>query len=266
MAHPLDGVRAKLKRAAKHRRELNAKVRTFLATEPYRVLLEPDEDPGYAGWYLGVFSVLQEPPLEFSVIAGEVFGQYRSALDHLMSQLMMLRGTAGSTFPIYPAGRFWAIDKKGHSPRQRIEALVRPEHLAIIERLQEPKDAVPRRGSTRALLITKWFSNLDKHELVRPSFLAMKKVHVSYEDHIAGFDFLWAPAGNLYDGTKLYRVRFVSKEQMEVPFSLQVDLTFGDSPYPWLPIERIGDVSIAVRRIVQRFVRVTPEFRNPNPN
>jgi len=272
MAHPLDGVRAKLNRATKHLRELDAKVRAFLMPEPYAIETEPSVHPAYVGWYQGWFRILRDPPLELGVIAGEVLGQYRSALDHLMTQLTILNGTRYGHFPIYPKGRFWLPNKKGMIPKGRVADLVRPEHLAIIERLQEPEVPKPHlrtevMRSSEALLITQWVANDDKHEIVRPGLMSPRKVGVSYGWNIAEFEWVWQPFEDLGHNTELYRVKFVPQQSMEVPYRLQPDLTFGEEPYRWLPVSTIRVIGRRVRRIVQRFVRVTPEFRDDaNPN
>lgn len=267
MAHPLDGVRAKLRRASRHLRELDRKVRAFFDAHPYSVDLEPHDDPAYAGWYRCWFRVNREPPIELGVIAGEVFAQYRSALDHLMTQLTRVNGTRYGHFPIYPEGRFWQVGKgkATRSPKERMADLVRPEHLAILERLQEPQVPRSRRYSPRVpthrgLLLTQWVANLDKHELVRPAFFSPSHVAMSHRPNVADFTLLWNPTTNLAHETELYRVRFVTEQDMEVPFRLDIDLTFGEAPYAWLNVERMRFTGQQVRRVMRRFVRVTPEF------
>lgn len=263
MAHRLSGVRAKLHRSAKHLRELDTKVSAFFKGEPYRIVLEYDAD---SGWYRGWFRVNRYPPIELGVIAGEVIGQYRSALDHLMTQLAALHGTRCGHFPIYPGGRFWRTDKKaGGAPKDRYARLVRPEHFAILERLQ-PREVEPigRPGvlsARHALVVTQWVANIDKHELVRPAFLSPLQVGVAYQPNVAAFEWIMAPWANLYDGTEMYRVKFVSEENVEVPFRLTPDLTFGELPHPWITASTMRIYGKRIREIVRRFVRVTPEFR-----
>ena len=273
MAHPLAGVRAKLKRATKHLRELNAKAAAFLGSDPYRIDVEPEDDPRYVGWHRATFRIVRYPPFELGVIVGEVFGQYRSALDHLMVRLIRLNQISGRVkFPIYPDGVYWVPNKEGRVPRDRLARLVRSEHLAVFDRLYPRPDQRRRRvlmTRPHALVMTQWVSNFDKHELVRPSFLAPRQMGVSMEPRVGLFEWVHSPAANLYDGALLYRVKFVSEGEVDVPYRLVPDLTFGEPPHEWIAPLTVRLAGARIRSIVQSFVRVTPELRerdDANPN
>ena len=106
MLHPLDGCRAKVRRARFHVAELVAAVQTEIASAPYRVRGESDEAEG-------AFVIRAETNPEFSgippglpLIAGEAAHQLRSALDHLVWQLVIANTGATPTgtksgFPIF---------------------------------------------------------------------------------------------------------------------------------------------------------------------
>jgi hypothetical protein len=83
----LDGVRAKLERARDHAKSLNAKVLRFRRRHPYEVVHDRDRRTGE---HLLRLLPVEQPPLQWAVEAGEVLHDLRSALDHLVYQLVGL--------------------------------------------------------------------------------------------------------------------------------------------------------------------------------
>ena len=106
MAHPLDGCRAKLRRAALHIEALKDAVKNYDTQSPFKV--ESYHYPGTGDFALVVVAndEFQGIPPDIVLIAGEVAYQLRSALDHLVWQLV--RANTGnpptgtkSQFPIF---------------------------------------------------------------------------------------------------------------------------------------------------------------------
>ena len=234
MAHPLAGVDAKIDRGFEHLAELEAEVGAFFRDKPYRIVHKPDKKPG---WHVAVFRIDREPPIRLGLVAGEAFGQFRSALDHLMSQLIIIRRpqTAGKTHENFPIcdERVKFMGASGNGPSSRIRKAVRPAHFALVKSLQpyQPvkRDPTGRLSEQAALALIQWFTNLDKHELVRPGFFAAQTVRIHHDSNISGWDWLMDPETNLQNETRLYRAQFVDKSKMDMsqPMRFTVDLTFG---------------------------------------
>lgn len=84
----MDGIVAKIERADEHIKEINTGITAFLNSDVYRVSQDSNHETREAIIYIAG----PEPPLRFSVMAGEVIHQLRSSLDHLVSQLVIAGG------------------------------------------------------------------------------------------------------------------------------------------------------------------------------
>jgi hypothetical protein len=170
--HPLNGCRAKLNRADEHFRALDAQIPVFLDSEPHEFRRHIDAE---AGRYSVAVHVKRDPPIEWSVIVGEFVHNLRSALDHLVWQLVILSGNqpvpgpGGNQFPIFT--------KKPGDMRRRTTLFnrqLRGVHRAMraaINRIQ-PYHA----GSSahlRPLAVLADLSNEDKHQAILPSYAAI---------------------------------------------------------------------------------------------
>jgi hypothetical protein len=104
--HPLHGCRAKIERARRHVAEFGDGVRAFTERAPFKLrnqfneatnelVITAEEDPEFG-----------PVPIDLTLLAGEVAHQLRSALDHLVWQLVIVNtgnlppGTK-SQFPIF---------------------------------------------------------------------------------------------------------------------------------------------------------------------
>jgi hypothetical protein len=277
MTDPLAGIVGKLDRGFEHLERVEREVRTFLDQKPWHIAHKRDREPG---WKIATFAIDREAPLEWSILAGEAIAQYHSSLDHLMTELARLRHDAfikrpdrSPNFPICSIpGQFWSPDAKtGKVPADAVRRAVRPEHFAELERLQPRKkeDINPRSGGlpvALALYIIRTANNLNKHAVVRPAFIAPRRI--SYRDvhaNVSGFDPLYRPMEPLHDGTKLYRAKFVGEPEMGMPFEVEPDVDFATTPLKWLPVGTIRRCGEAVVSIVGRFRDITPEFnRRPH--
>lgn len=84
MAHPLDSIREKLKRAEENIKNLNREIDIFLDYGIYRSI--PDDDVKALSELLQLH-FNRSVPLRLSVLVGEIIHQLRSTLDHLAWQL-----------------------------------------------------------------------------------------------------------------------------------------------------------------------------------
>ena len=269
MPHPLAGIDAKVKRGFDHLDEFEMKSRRFLEQDPYEIVHEFDAD---AGSYAGVFHIREEPPAMLGVIAGEAVGQFRSALDHLMGELVRAHRPASRKTPNFPtySWRQYTDNASGPSHRDEIRRSVRPVHLALIDALQ-PKETDlspvfangPR--SRDALAIVQWLTNVDKHEVVHPIFAWPTRIlfggHPNVRSYIAALN----PPFTLDEGAKLYWVTFVDESKMQVPMDFALEMAIGPPPMVRMTIEVMRRFGKRVEGIIDDFRAVTPEFGGSPP-
>lgn len=98
---PLDGVKAKIQRAEEHIQNLNREITAFVGSDPppYKVVRE-HQNKGLQ--YAFIVSGEVDVPLRFAVMAGEVFHQLRSSLDHLLYALVVKNGGTPTTKTQFP--------------------------------------------------------------------------------------------------------------------------------------------------------------------
>jgi hypothetical protein len=101
LSHPSDGPRIKIQRAKKHIYELDAEVRAFLGTNPYRVFTEDEADTGDKVWRV---KVSKQPPPRWSAIVGDAVHNLRSSLDLLVNQLVLANGHDATDETAFPIG------------------------------------------------------------------------------------------------------------------------------------------------------------------
>lgn len=158
MSHPLDGCAAKVARADQSISELNAEIDAFLSKEPLAIVREDDPQKGQIVWRA---KVVRSIPREWSVRIGEIVHDLRSALDHMVWQLVLANGESpdGKTeFPVFwDAGRY-----RADSPR-KVRGMSQ-EARAQIERLQ-PYHAA-HRFEDHALYVVHKLNLTDKHQLL----------------------------------------------------------------------------------------------------
>jgi hypothetical protein len=156
VVHPLDGAQAKLLRANEHLDRLERDSWEFLESEPYRFVGKRE-----AHEYVIRLQVLAEPPISLAVTVGDVLFDLRSALDHLVWQLALLKQKppVGTEFPIFKdEGKFLRTGRGGGL--YKVRGLL-PEHQTIIQSLQpytRGEDAM-----SDPLWVLHELTNADKH-------------------------------------------------------------------------------------------------------
>jgi hypothetical protein len=83
-------VRRKIERAGQHIREYESMEQLFLQRNPYLTVKEMDSDTGEMLWRV---SIREEIPADFPTIVGDALQNLRSALDHLVWQLVLANGS-----------------------------------------------------------------------------------------------------------------------------------------------------------------------------
>jgi hypothetical protein len=115
LSHRSVGPRVKIQRAKKHIHELDADIAAFLKANPYRVFTEDEADTGDKVWRV---QVGKHPPPRWSAIAGDAVHSLRSALDLLISQLVLANGrtvTDKTAFPIWGAESKYKSGRPGYA-------------------------------------------------------------------------------------------------------------------------------------------------------
>lgn len=178
MAKPtLEACMEKHRRGAEHLAQLDSEVSEYLGSEPkpHRTAgqFHPDRRK-----YVVVGEILKPmPEVWWGVLLGDGLHNLRSALDHLVWQLVLLNtgkdGSTESKFPIESSGqRYWSIAKNGKpSVRDRALKGVSDRHRAFIDALQPYR--TKEEGKASQLANLRNWSNFDKHRLLNPALTAI---------------------------------------------------------------------------------------------
>lgn len=164
--HPLDGPRLKVGRAESEIESLRRAEEAFRRESKYEIVRR-NENPKTGNCVYRVRTHGSNPPQELAVDIGEIAHNLRSALEHLVHQLVLLAGNAptwGTGFPI-------SLTKSGTRRKpvfdiQRLDRLkgVLAKHQAMIEGLQPYKRG--RGGKADALWRLHEINRFDKHRLL----------------------------------------------------------------------------------------------------
>lgn len=211
--HLRPGIATKLARGFDHLDELEARVQAFGAGRPIAIELEEPEPDGFR---LARLRVVAAPPVILGVIAGEAIHQFRSSLDHMMSELVWLDHPDHGETPLFPIH----TTKSGfddYVKSARLRHLIRPAHLDAIRELQPYHDLADRPEMLGGYLnAIRAFNNDDKHRVVHAATVAPSRGIQSTRPrltHPAIDAFDWrVTSGPLrsaaLDGAPYFRVRF----------------------------------------------------------
>jgi hypothetical protein len=96
---PFDGPKLKVRRAEYHISDLHTRIDTFLARDPYRIVLEDDPETGKPAWFVRITEDLSD---DIPLVIGDAVHNLRSALDLLACDLVRLipgKSDQGVAFP-----------------------------------------------------------------------------------------------------------------------------------------------------------------------
>ena len=208
MGQSLDGCRAKLNWAEKHLNALSGEIKTFMERDVYALPTEFDEADKST---VVRFKEAQELPVAWGLAIGDVIQNTRSALDHLVYQLVLLANVTPTDvhqFPILDDPKDW-IRRVQKPPKGRRGLLdgINAAYVASIETLQP---YVPTTGLPR-LAILRDFSNTDKHRVIhaaRTVFTQTPKLTAQLTIPSAITDLQAVKPGTpIEDGTEIARFR-----------------------------------------------------------
>lgn len=156
MSDPLDGPRRKIERAKKHIQELRLELQAFFDTRPYVVGTKRSPETRQLIYYL--IDVRQTPAM-IPVIAGEVLQNFRSALDHLAYQLVLIGTGQPGPFPHVYFPIFDSAEKYEAGKMRQIRGM-RQEAIDALDALK------PYGGGNEVLWRIHRLNNVDKHRLL----------------------------------------------------------------------------------------------------
>jgi hypothetical protein len=159
--HPLDGPRRKLDRAAEHIKTLNYAVSRWFDSNPLRVVAQHFDMDQTNYIYLFEFPAV---PILFGIVAGDIFHNLRSALDHLVWQLALKNTSTPSPITAFPI----CIKNNGDTSRHMNRLLkdVSDDARQVIESLQPYNTTYLRKPEHHGLWMLDQLSNFDKHRII----------------------------------------------------------------------------------------------------
>jgi hypothetical protein len=263
--HPLDSVRAKIRRGDLHLNSLERELTKFLTKRkrPPRIgaaaKVYPDEG------YISVFvDFVEEVPLRIAVIAADAFHNFRSAIDQLIFETALIDG--GGIEPkksAFPASTC-ICNFRSDQVQKKMLADLTVRHRALVRRFQ------PYRGwkyeGAHPLTLLDDLSNDDKHRFTQPLSLYCETFPISIDRLgqdcvVRGFTFNPRILGYpLRPGDEIARILILPKGpnpkvNLHLESTVAVCIRNGE---PVLPVGR--KISRFVKEIVAAF---EPEFERP---
>lgn len=148
-------IKVKIDRAKKHLRDLEIAKDKFINSTPFTLEFRPDEKPGHEGLNLWFMTSIDLIPEEISASAGDAIHNTRSALDHLICQLVLSEGNSISNQTAFPIFKSNQIDE---ATFQRRVAGISQQAMDKIRTLEPHKD-----GQGHYLWVLHELDIADKH-------------------------------------------------------------------------------------------------------
>lgn len=248
-------LRAKLTRADVHLEELRSAVRTWAAKPPhvFRGEIEPER-----GRYVAYLALTEPPPVELSVIVGDLVHNWHSALDHFACGILP-KITRSCCFPIYDDpdefARSVMLPAKTKRPGPLTGLPVESVGFALIERAQ------PYHGLHGAkfhpLHSLRKLSNEDKHRAILTRAIGVAedpvpKAAIRRMQDVEVADQFWVNTGRpLEDCAEVFGadIRIIGPNpEMEVHYGFQMDVAFGRE---MVTLRALSDLRTSVTEIIE---------------
>ncbi len=239
---PFSSWRLKYLRAEQHLRDYDSAAQWFEESHPWDVGTHFDDQ---AGENVFIVSHVKPVPIEISLILGDAFQAFRSALDHAVWDIVQIecfKPPDWAQFPIYTTRTAYKKNlwKLGG---------VRPDTLALIEGLQ-PYDGMDDGGlriEDKPLAILHRLNNSDKHRVVHLTAAMLIGSDVRIQG-VATDISVPIGSGILSEGTEIARVAFGSLDsEMNVSFHFPTEIALsGEIFHARLVSPLILDIKAAV--------------------
>ncbi len=269
MSHPLDGCRAKIRRADEHIRalisELDQLTREPRHQRPVTITREGE-------WYVVVVEPPQQsPPIRLSTICGDAVQNVRSSMDYIICELANIKTqedpTRWNAFPIFTNRAKFAKAVENCQPPERSPLYgleVGGKAWVLAETLQPYHASIPEQ---HILALLARLSNRDKHRALNAQ-MAFPKLDLpqvlAWNPATPVLDFRAALNPSLHAGpTELVRLRFAPDVEpglhLQGPLSLVP--TFGDEfrpgkPAIQVPVSAIISMREHVNVVIEMFALV----------
>ena len=259
MAHPLDGPRAKLDRAAEHLDSLRPEYDEWFGTGLDIIeTVEADErDRDGSVWLVSRCSrVLREPPARWGLIVGDAIQNTRAALDHLACRLVEGAGNVPdkrTAFPIWDDDPYVNPDDR-RSFERSLRGMAQDSKDAIKE-LQPYQD--PASPNSAKLVALAALSNLDKHQVILPALLVFDQ-----EIPVATWSVTPRPdqvqivvnrGAEIVPGVELARARTLSgRHEMGVTIGFDMKIAYSRAEPP-IRLPELREIRAYVVGIVESF-------------
>jgi hypothetical protein len=258
----LDGCRAKLDRADEHFASLYREGIGFLDEGGCDAVLNREANTGC--WTVN-FAV-REPPLRLGVIVGDIAHNLRSALDHLVWQLVLTNGEepgGWNQFPIFRYESDFASRAEPSPQKERMLSGISPEAVALIKGLQPFKaEVIP---GLLPLSILKALSNVDKHRIVHTGFVSVSAIVLALGSGIevtlpeggtiVEERIFLEPRQRVEDGTEIARFCVEPPDAtVQVDTDIPIDLIF-EAEDSRATIQQLQVLCKRIREIVESFQR-----------
>ena len=256
----LEGVNAKIRRADSGLNSLQSELDEFCEKERERYIHELRR-----GSVVVLGSNPHEQLVDYSIRVGEIVYNLRSALDHLVWQLVWSNREIPTTRNEFPI--FSSEDKYRKAARRKLEGMA-PRHAALIERAQPyHKDS----AVGRHLWMLQMISNIDKHRYV--NVISMYSIADAYlKDDGVPSDLTYG----LTSGKGLLFLMRGTEYEQHVEIDVKTDVCFRDrelmlaSPGYGSELEKAGNHSppvtsalsssrMAVQEVIRRVTEETEE-------
>ncbi len=219
MTNALEGSRLKVERAKEHFRYLQAQIVTFLAQNPYGIVIDQDKKTGEAIWYA---RVSQEPPGQWAAIVGDIVHNLRAALDHIVFQLI---GDPQNEYSEFPSS--WKAEHYESSGRGKIKGV--PVAAETIIQTVQPY----QRGDAyhaHPLYLLNELARRDRHRLlnivgaaarIQQFTIGKGDIHIDRLE-IGGPQFVCP----LKDGAQIIRLKMTAEPPVDVESQFAFEIAF----------------------------------------
>lgn len=151
----LDGPRSKVDRAKEHIGDLESTIERFFESDPYKISIKDNPQSGKREW---VVTEVADLPTSLALITGDAVHNLKSALDHLIWQLVIANGgkpdEMRTEFPIWGSEAKFEAGKPGNAKG------ISEGALKVLYGLK------PYKGGNAALWLLSRLDIIDKHRLV----------------------------------------------------------------------------------------------------
>jgi hypothetical protein len=197
------GIRLKLDHAKAHAEVFDRCFTEFLQGQPYSINIQSDGKPAHTVHFC--WQVKEAPPVDLTLILGDLLTNLRATLDYLVWQLVLAAGgvpTDRNAFPCVRDAKNW------HSAREDRLAGVDPRWAGEIEKLQPYHR--PQQPERHPLAVLDTINNINKHRALPPTVMTLPAWRIGLEGDLGGrtmsFD-QWLDRP-IEDGVEFARYRF----------------------------------------------------------